>query len=77
MLVSSNDIPIPELLALPHDDDIDGLVQERGNSIANALELRLSCANPSVYSIKVGMLSALQELYDEYLPATGAFTMGH
>ena len=25
---------------------IDGLVQERRNSIANALELRLSCANP-------------------------------
>ena len=26
---------------------IDGLVQERRNSIANALELRLSCINPS------------------------------
>ena len=25
----------------------DGLVQERHNSIANALELRLSCTNPS------------------------------
>ena len=25
---------------------IDGLVQERCNSIANALELRLSCTNP-------------------------------
>ena len=29
----------------PH---IDGLVQERRNSIANALELRLSCNKPSV-----------------------------
>ena len=28
---------------------IDGLVQERRNSIANALELRLSCTNPSIY----------------------------
>ena len=28
---------------------IDGLVQERSNSIANALELRLSCTNPSIY----------------------------
>ena len=30
---------------------IDGLVQERRNSIANALELRLtvSCTNPSMY----------------------------
>ena len=27
--------------------DIDGLVQGRRNSIANALELRLSCTNPS------------------------------
>ena len=28
---------------------IDGLVQERCNSIANALELRTSCTNPSIY----------------------------
>ena len=28
----------------------DGSVQERRNSIANALELRLSCTNPSIYS---------------------------
>ena len=31
-------------------DHVDGLVQERRNSIANALELRLSCTNPSIYS---------------------------
>ena len=30
---------------------IDGLVQERRNSIANALELRLSCTNPSKWGI--------------------------
>ena len=29
---------------------IDGLLQERRNSIANALELRLSCTNPSILS---------------------------
>ena len=29
---------------------IDGLVQERRNSIANALELSLSCINPSILS---------------------------
>ena len=29
---------------------IDGLMQERRNSIANALELHLSCTNPSIYS---------------------------
>ena len=28
---------------------LDALVQERRNSIANALELRLSCTNQSVY----------------------------
>ena len=28
---------------------IDGLVQERCNSIAKALELHLSCTNPSIY----------------------------
>ena len=28
---------------------INGLVQERRNSIAKALELRLSCTNPSIY----------------------------
>ena len=28
---------------------VDGLVLERRNSIANALELRLSCTNPSMY----------------------------
>ena len=27
---------------------LDGLVQKRRNSIANALELRLSCTNPSI-----------------------------
>ena len=29
---------------------VDGLVQERRNSIANALELGLSCTNPSMYA---------------------------
>ena len=31
----------------------DGLVQERRNSIANALELGLSCTNPSVYGCQM------------------------
>ena len=30
---------------------IDGLMQERRNSIANTLELRLSCTNPSICTI--------------------------
>ena len=32
-----------------YTEHIDGLEQERHNSIANALELRLSCINPSTY----------------------------
>ena len=34
----------------PGNYDFDGLVQERRNSIANALELHLSCTNPSTSS---------------------------
>ena len=30
--------------------DMDGLVQEKHNSIANALELHLSCTNPLIYA---------------------------
>ena len=29
---------------------IDGSVQERRNPTANALELRLACTNPSIYT---------------------------
>ena len=39
----------PDLLYEIH---IDGLLQERRNSIANALELSLSCINPSIWSIE-------------------------
>ena len=35
-------------LELNHQNNFDGLVQERRISIANALELRLSCTNPSI-----------------------------
>ena len=32
-----------------HYEYIDGLVQERRNSITNTLELRLSCTDPPIY----------------------------
>ena len=35
-----------------HHWNIDGLVQERRNSSALAMELRLSCTNPSIYNMK-------------------------
>ena len=35
------------------NNDLDGLVQERCNSIANAMELRLSCTNPSIWSCRI------------------------
>ena len=33
---------------------INGLVRERRNSIANAMELRLTCTNPWILSRQVG-----------------------
>ena len=39
------------LESLQHND-IDGLVQERRNSSAFAMELRLSCTNPSISSLE-------------------------
>ena len=41
---------------------IDGLMQERRNSIANALELRRSCTNPSTCAC-VYMLCAMWQIY--------------
>ena len=38
------------IMTLFQDVYIYGLMQERLNSIANALELRLSCTNPSIYA---------------------------
>ena len=39
------------LSLLKYEGFIDGLVQERRNSIANALGLHLSCTKPSIFSI--------------------------
>ena len=39
-------------------DDIDGLVQERRNSSAIAMELRLSCTNPSLLMLLINGKSA-------------------
>ena len=52
------------ILQLSHH--IDGLVQERHNSIANTLELCLSCTNPSICSV----LSYHKEtqIYDVLVP---------
>ena len=36
---------------LLYEKDFDGLMEERRNSIANALELRLSSTNPSIWSL--------------------------
>ena len=41
----------PKQKLITHKSYFYGLVQERRNSIANALELRLSCTNPSIYVI--------------------------
>ena len=41
-----------KILVASNQAHINGLVQERCNSSANALELRLSCTNPSIYTLK-------------------------
>ena len=46
-LSAYRDMPLYHVTA----QQIDGLVQKRRNSIANTLELRLSCTNPSKYGI--------------------------
>ena len=53
-LISLISISIRSLSTYLLNYHIDGLVQERRNSIATALELRLSCTNPSTWdSIKL------------------------
>ena len=34
-----------------HDEHVDRQIQDRRNSIANALKSRLSCTNPSIWSL--------------------------
>ena len=40
-----------KLLSTTMAFNIDGLMQERRNSIANSLELHLSCTNPSIWNL--------------------------
>ena len=51
--VNANPVKSPlrcNVLYLQYEaNHVDGLVQERRNSIANALELHLSCTNPSMW----------------------------
>ena len=46
-------LPEPVLTSLFIHPHINELVQERRNSIANALELRLSCSNPSICATRL------------------------
>ena len=56
------------------EQKIDGLVQERRNSIANALRLRLSCTTPSKYFGNQQMIVALH-IYPVQRYKTTAFSM--
>ena len=42
-----------DVLKLTHKSEIDGLVREKCNSSALAMELRLSCTDPSRYGVSV------------------------
>ena len=44
-MAEKSKVKLPDIIVSTVSDDTDGLVQERRNSIANALELRLSCTN--------------------------------
>ena len=48
-------------------NDIDGLMQKRCNSIANALELRLSCINPSIFSSILKLYQSIIHIPQTYL----------
>ena len=39
------------------EDHVDGLVQERRNSSALAMELRLSCTSPSIWYLELHYIS--------------------
>ena len=47
---------------MAYEWQFDGLVQERRNSIANALELRLSYTKPSIYVFMVMLVLRVREV---------------
>ena len=49
-------------------NDLDGIMQKRHNSIANALELRISCSNPSMCNgiKKNGLLLYFSILFNQF-----------
>ena len=57
------DLPSKSWKQVILNDHIDGLVQERCNSSALAMELWLSCTNPSIYTVRISpfVLNHLEE----------------
>ena len=54
---------------------IDGLVQEKCNSIANALELHLSCTNPSISYNDILRTSAINGIPNKYTKANNIYLL--
>ena len=50
MTMEKSSVKCPPPRSAVYNPYIDGFVQERRNSIANALELRLSCTKPSIFA---------------------------
>ena len=48
-------------------------MQERRNSIANALELRLSCTNPLIYSHLIAQRDRVQHIFWAYCHLPSSF----
>ena len=58
---------------LLYNDHFDGLVQERCNASALAMELRLSCSNPSIfstYSLKTLHSSSVRARYGVFIKSS-------
>ena len=60
----------------------DGLMQERGKSIANALELHLSCTNPLIWfhspDINIGIMNTSSQAghFSKWYETTGGLSQG-
>ena len=67
----------------PYVRDISGLVQERCNPTASAMELHLPCTNPSIYDFTcvniakvLDMYSTLQEIWIWFVPSCALMLTG-
>ena len=54
----------------------DGLMQEKHNSIANALELRLLCTNPSIWDMNTYLQFSCQDIHTKAIFESELYPQG-